>query len=188
MNDFLQSEACAFVSGAMTQEEREQFELILEFNRDLRTWTGEIADAGAALVMASQPVTGGPSAGLKSRIAALIADHPQQTTPEGLVVTGADGFVQWVNSAFTDMCGHALDELKGKKLGPILQGKDTDFETAERMRRAVHEYRPCRETILNYHKNGTPYWVEIFITPILNEEGHPHFLIAREREIKDRVA
>ena len=56
------------------------------------------------------------------------------------------------------------------------------------MRRAVHEYRPCRETILNYHKNGTPYWVEIFITPILNEEGHPHFLIAREREIKDRVA
>jgi PAS domain S-box-containing protein len=188
MNDFLQSEACAFVSGAMTREEREQFELILEFNPELRAWTGEVVDLGAALVLASQPAACGPSAGLKSRIAGLIANRPQQTVPEGLVVSGADGLVQWVNTAFSDMCGHKLDELKGKKLGPILQGKDTDPDTAERMRRAVHEYRPCREIILNYHKNGTPYWVEVSITPILNEEGNTQWLVAREREIRDRAA
>ena len=80
------------------------------------------------------------------------------------------------------------EELKGKNLGPILQGAGTDRETAERMRRAVHEYRPCQETILNYHKNGMPYWVEVAITPILDDAGELLWLVARERELTDRIA
>jgi methyl-accepting chemotaxis protein len=86
------------------------------------------------------------------------------------------------------MCGYTLDELRGKKLGPILQGLKTDRETADRMRRAVHEHRPCRETILNYHKNGEPYWVDVAITPIFDDAAQPLWLIARERELTDRVA
>jgi methyl-accepting chemotaxis protein len=86
------------------------------------------------------------------------------------------------------MCGYSMEELRGKKLGPILQGEKTDLATAERMRRAVHEHRPCSETILNYHKNGTPYWVEIAITPILGDAGQPLWIVARERELQDPVA
>ena len=56
------------------------------------------------------------------------------------------------------------------------------------MQRAVHEYRPCCETMVNYHKNGTPYWVEIAITPIFDDAGQPLWLVAREREVTDRVA
>ena len=44
------------------------------------------------------------------------------------------------------------------------------------------------ETIVNYHKNGTPYWVEIAITPIFDDAGQPLWLVAREREVTDRVA
>jgi PAS domain S-box-containing protein len=105
-----------------------------------------------------------------------------------MVMCGPDRLVQWVNPAFSEMCGYSLEELRGKNLGPILQGDKTDRESAARMRRAVHEYRPCRETILNYHKNGTPYWVEVAITPIFDEAGEPLWLVARERELKDRVA
>jgi PAS domain S-box-containing protein len=188
MNNFQQSQACAYISGAMPREEREQFELLLEFDPELRVWTGQMADAGAALVMASQPAASGPATALKARIAGLISGRPQQTVAEGLVISGLDGLVQWVNPAFTGMCGHTLDELKGKKLGPILQGADTDRATADRMRVAVHERRPCRETILNYHKNGTPSLVEIAITPIVDAEGRPMLLAAREREIKEQAA
>jgi PAS domain S-box-containing protein len=188
MNDFLENQACAFVSGAMTQEEREQFELILEFNPELRAITWELADMGAALVMATQPGGAAPCPTLKGRVTGLIANRAQQRVAEGLVMSNLDGLVQWVNPAFTEMCGYSLEELRGKKLGPILQGKDTDQATAERMRRAVHEYRPCREAILNYHKNGKPYWVEVAITPIVDAEGQPIWLVAREREIADRAA
>ena len=107
---------------------------------------------------------------------------------EGFVLTGADALVQWVNPAFTAMCGYTLEELRGRKLGPLLQGPETDAATVERMRRAVHEYRPCRETILNYEKNGRPYWVEIAITPICDDAGQPLWLAARgEREGRGSV-
>ncbi len=189
INETLQEQAAIYVSGAMTAPEREQFELVLEFHEELRSFAGQLSEVGAA-VSASRTRAGaaGPSAALKTRVLAAIADRPQQTTPEGMVMTGPDGLVQWVNSAFSKMCGYSLEELRGKKPGSILQGEKTDLGTADRMRSAVHECRPCHETILNYHKNGTPYWVEIAITPIFDDAGQPLWIVAREREIKDRIA
>ena len=169
--------------------EREQFELVLEFHQELREFVAGLAEVGVALTLAMQSPTGVAfSPALKTRIVHGIASRPQHSTSEGLVMSGPDGLVQWINPAFSAMCGYTLEDLRGKKLGPILQGAKTDRETAERMRRAVHACRPCRETILNYHKNGTPYWVDVAITPILDDTGQPLWLVARERELTDRVA
>ena len=120
----------------------------------------------------------------------MLHEREQQSPAahEGFVITGLDGLVQWVNPAFTEMCGYILDELRGRKLGPILQGEKTDNVVAERMRQAVHEHRPCLERILNYHKDGSPYWVEIAITPIVDDAGQPRWLVARERELTDLAA
>ncbi|MEQ1852891.1 MAG: PAS domain-containing protein [Chthoniobacteraceae bacterium] len=178
-----------YVSGDMTAKEREPFELVLEFHDELRTFVTGLVEVGSALTVASLPAhAAAVPPGLKARIARLLPNHPQHSTPEGMVMSGPDGFVQWVNPAFSAMCGYSLDELRGKNLGPILQGAKTDRETAERMRQAVHQYQPCRETILNYHKNGTPYWVEVAITPILDDAGQPLWMVARERELIDHVA
>jgi len=189
LNEFLQSQGTLYTSGVMTQAEREQFELVLEFHQELRGFVAGLSEVSAAVTLAITPRGGVmPSPGLKPRFAGLIANRPQWTTPEGLVVSGPDRLVQWVNPSFSAMCGYSLEELSGKNLGPILQGEKTDRGTAERMRRAVHEYLPCRETILNYHKNGTPYWVDVSITPIRDDAGDLLWLIAREHELKDRVA
>lgn len=189
LDELLQDRASIYVSGAMTAPEREQFELILEFHDELRTFTAGLADVAAAVVVSSlkQGVMR-PTAGLKARILAKLDTVTRQTAAEGFVMSGPDGLVQWVNPAFTEMCGYTLDELRGKSLGPILQGAETDRETSERMRRAVKEHRPCRERILNYHKNGEPYWVDIAITPILDDAGRPLWMVARERELAEPLA
>lgn len=189
LTDFLQDQAASYASGGMNAQEREPFELVLEFHGELRALVAGLMEIGASLTTAGLPAQAvAVPATLKARIARLIPEHPQHSTPEGMVMSGPDGLVQWVNPAFSDMCGYSLDELRGKNLGPILQGAKTDRETAERMRRAVHDYRPCRETILNYHKNGTPYWVEVAITPILDDAGELLWMVARERELIDHVA
>jgi len=189
LSDFLQDQAALYVSGSMTAPERGQFELILEFHHEVRALVAELAEVGAAVMLAGPAHAWAlPSPEIKARVLGLIAGRSQRVTPEGMVASGPDGLVQWINPAFSAMCGYTLDELRGKKLGPILQGEATDRETAARMRSAVHAHRPCRETILNYHKNGTPYWVEVAITPILNDKGEPLFLVARERELADHVA
>jgi len=189
LNEFLQSQGTLYTAGVMTQAEREQFELLLEFHQELREFVARLSEVSAAVTLAMAPRGGVvPPPGLKARLAGLIANRPQQTTPEGLVVSGPDRLVQWVNPSFSAMCGYSLEELLGKNLGPILQGEKTDRATAARMRSAVHDYRPCRETILNYHKNGTPYWVEVAISPVVDDAGELLWLVARERELTDRVA
>ena len=189
IDELLQDRSALYVSGAMNAREREDFELILEFHHELREYVAGLQAVGAALTLASLRGNGrSPSPGLKSRVLGAIADRRQETTADGCVMTTPEGLVQWVNSEFSEMCGYSLDELRGKKLGPILQGKKTDRETAARMRRAVHERRPCLETILNYHRDGTPYWVEIAITPIFDDAGQPLWFVAREHEVPEPIA
>ncbi len=186
--EFLQERAALYVSGAMSPQEREQFELVLEFHDELREFAVGLAEIGVAVTLAAlRPAKFGPSSGLKARVLGTLCDRPQQGSTESLVVSGPEGLVQWINPAFSAMCGYTLEELRGKTLGPILQGEKTDRETAERMRRAVHECRPCHEAILNYRKNGEPYWVDIAITPILDGVGQPLWLVAREREFAKRI-
>jgi PAS domain S-box-containing protein len=188
INEFLQERAALYASGTMSPEEREQFQIVLEFNDDLRALTVELAEVGAAIAIAALPRGGpGPSAALKTRVLRMVRERPAQLISEGLVACGPNGLVHWVNSAFITMCGYTLEELRGKRLGPILQGEKTDRKTAERMRHAVHERRVCREVILNYRKNGEPYWVEIAIAPILDDAGQPLWLVARENELAEPI-
>ena len=189
LSEFLQDQAALYASGAMTAEERGQFELVLEFHDELRELVAGLTEVGAAIALTAQVAPEvAPLLALKARLSGLIASRPQQTTSEGMVMAGPDGRVQWINPAFSAMCGYTLDELRGKKLGPILQGEKTDREAAARMRLAVHAYRPCSEKILNYHKNGTPYWVEVAITPILDDADQLLWLVAREHELADPTA
>jgi PAS domain S-box-containing protein len=188
IDEFLQERAALYVSGALSPREREHFELLLEFHDELRHFSKGLAEAGVAVLLAGlRPADFGPSPGLKGRVLEMIQDRSQQVTSAGLVVCNLDGLVQWINPAFIEMCGYSLQELQGKRLGPILQGEKTDRATAARMRRAVHEHRPCHETILNYSKNGEPYWVQIAMTPILDGVGRPHWLVAREHKLAEPI-
>ena len=189
LSELLQEQAALYVSGVMTAQQREHFELVIESHEELRAFASEMAEVGTAVTLATlRPDEVRPSPGTKNRILDAIANVPQEVASEAFVMSGPDGLVQWINPAFSRMCGYTLEEVRGKKLGPILQGEKTDREAANRMREAVHKYRPCHETIVNYHKNGIPYWVEIAITPIFDEEGQPLWLVAREREITDHAA
>lgn len=187
LDDFLQEQAALYAAGHMPAEAREQFEVLLEFHEELRALVTSLSEVSAAVSLAPHPTTERPSAGLKGRISAAVAGRRQQRA-DAMVVSSADGLVQWVSPAFSEMCGYSLDELKGQRLGPILQGAETDPETAARMRDAVKEARPCRETLLNYHKNGTPYWVEVAISPVKDDQGKLRWLLARERELAELPA
>ncbi len=188
LTDFLQAQAALYASGAMTAEEREPFELVLEVHDELRGCVRGMAEVVAAIVLSTRAPIRAPTGELKARISTTISARLRNSTVDGMVRSGPDGRVEWINPSFSTMCGYTIDELRGKKLGPILQGEKTDRMAAARMQSAVHAYRPCRETILNYHKNGTPYLVDVAITPIFDDAGQPLWLIARERELPHGAA
>ena len=181
---FLQDRAALYASGALSAGEREEFELVLAFHPELRELTQELTEASLAVARAIS-VPSEPSESVRSRVLDAIPLTAQTLHCEGLVMSGPDGLVQWINPEFSAMCGYTLDEVQGRKLGPLLQGPETDPAAVGRMREALRNRIPARETIRNYHKNGTPYWVDIAITPIFNDSQELCWFVARERELPD---
>ncbi len=115
----------------------------------------------------------------QTKLLSIIAEK----TDNAVIITDSNGYVLWVNQGFTKISGYILDEVKGKKPGHILQGKDTNPDTVARIRKKLLEKVSFREEILNYHKNGTPYWIQLNITPVFNEKQELTYFIAFELDI-----
>jgi PAS domain S-box-containing protein len=115
---------------------------------------------------------------------ALVAHH----TTNGVVITGADGRVEWVNAAFQAMSGYALDEIKGRKPGHVLVGPNTDPATVARLREAERTGSPCKAEILNYTKQGRPYWQVIDIQPVRDASGRVINFISVQTDVTENRA
>ena len=184
--ELLQDRAERYVSGGMSEAERGSFEVILGFHPALRAQVGELQEVVSAVVMTAVPAVV-PPPDLKARLLGALDNLPP-VEPEGWVATDPTGLVEWVNPAFTAMCGFTLAELKGRKPGHLLQGPATDHTTVERIRCALRARTACQETLVNYQKDGSPYRVEVRIDPILDDEGQPLWYVARERKLTALVA
>lgn len=183
--EHLQDQAVRYVSGAMTAADRASFEVILEWRADLRALVAGMEDSVAGLVMAAAPSLERPPKELKARLLGAVDHLPARPDPICLVVTDVAGCIEWVNPAFTTMCGFTLAELKGRKPGHLLQGQETDPAAVARIRESVRARRACRETLVNYHKDGSSYRVDVSIAPMPDEDGQPLWFVARERKLPD---
>ena len=93
-------------------------------------------------------------------------------TSSMVIVTNPDGKITWVNEAFSGVTGYSLQEIKGKKPGDFLQGKDTDPETVALFSAKLVERETFECEILNYTKTGQPYWAKIKCQPLFDKEGN----------------
>jgi response regulator RpfG family c-di-GMP phosphodiesterase len=78
----------------------------------------------------------------------MVASH----THNGVMITNAEGEVEWVNKAFTEITGYSLAETKGIKPGDLLQGKDTDQRTVQRISKKLKkalQFLMTRERLKN---------------------------------------
>ncbi|MDI1313276.1 PAS domain-containing protein [Prosthecobacter sp.] len=100
-----------------------------------------------------------------------------QRTDNAVILADKDGLIEWVNDAFERMTGWTLNEVRGLKPGSFLQGQRTDPHVASDMGRKVRAGEGFRTVILNYHKDGAPYWVDIEVQPIHDTQGSlTHFM------------
>ncbi|MDY0040526.1 MAG: PAS domain S-box protein [Desulforhabdus sp.] len=107
-------------------------------------------------------------------------------TDNAVIITDRVGYIEWVNEGFTRISGYSLEEAIGKKPGEILQGPETDSATVSRMSRAIRQGQSFSEEVLNYHKDGSTYWLSIAVTPINDENGELVRFIAIESDITRR--
>lgn len=92
-------------------------------------------------------------------------------TDNSVVITDANGHIEYVNPGFERMTGFSRAEVLGKKPGDMLQGADTDPATVATISSKLKQGQPFYDEILNYTKDGEPYWISLSINPIFDDNG-----------------
>jgi two-component system, cell cycle sensor histidine kinase and response regulator CckA len=89
-----------------------------------------------------------------------------------VVISDAEGRVEWVNSGFVELTGYKLEEVRGRVPGSFLQGPRTDPEVVAQMRESMAKHEVVKTELLNYHKSGRPFWTYVSIQPMLDHRGN----------------
>lgn len=106
-------------------------------------------------------------------------------TDNSVVITDAEGKIEYVNPGFTKLTGFTLSQCRGKKPGSLLQGPDTSELTKQKIRDRLNACEPFYDEILNYDHNGTPYWISLAINPVLDNSGKLEKFISIQANITD---
>jgi two-component system, sensor histidine kinase len=93
--------------------------------------------------------------------------------PVAVVLTDAqqpDSPAVYVNREFLRITGYTAEEVLGHNLR-MLQGPATDPEVKAALRQALQANRPVHAELLNYRKDGRPFWMRVEITPVFDANG-----------------
>lgn len=101
------------------------------------------------------------------KVLSLVANE----TDNSVIITDADGKIEYINPGFTKLTGYGFEEVKGRKPGEMLQGPGTDPATVRRISECLARGEPFYEEILNYTKSGEPYWISLAVNPVRNNAG-----------------
>ena len=106
------------------------------------------------------------------RMLSLVANE----TDNAVIISDANGLIEYVNNGFYRLTGWQLEEVKGKKPGSFLQGEETDQRTVGVIRQKLKNREAFYDEILNYKKSGTPYWTSLSINPVFKEGNLVNFI------------
>lgn len=117
----------------------------------------------------------------------LIQKSAIEAVGVGVVITGPhenDYPIIMVNPKFESITGYSENEILGKNLR-FLQGEATNIDTIREMQNALREQRMFDGEILNYRKNGEPFWNKVMINPIFDEQGKLINFVGFQQDITD---
>ena len=100
-------------------------------------------------------------------------DRAMASTSEGITISDArqpDYPIIYVNHGFERLTGYTAAEAMGRNCR-FLQGPDTDPAVVEQLREGLAHGRSVTVELLNYRKDGTPFWNRLSITPIVDNDG-----------------
>jgi len=99
----------------------------------------------------------------------------------GLIITGLDGRISFVNAALTKMLGYEFDEVAGQRLFDPFVGMHTDGDAVEQLQALAERQPPVdglRQDVLLYTKSGRPIWVCVGMTIIRDDANQPVDVLA----------
>ncbi len=108
-------------------------------------------------------------------------------TSEISLITDAEQKILHASRSFATITGYAEAEVLGSNCR-MLQGPGTAPEAVQAIRSALSRGEVFYGDILNYRKDGSPFWNALKITPLLNDAGQVTHFVSVQRDISTRMA
>jgi len=107
----------------------------------------------------------------------LITESEPQVEPGPRII--------YANAAFEKMTGYRRSDIIGRS-PRLLHGNSTSLDERRRIREAMKRWEPVRARLVNYRRDGTPFELELEISPVCDETGWYVFWVAIQRDITER--
>ncbi|MBY6221892.1 EAL domain-containing protein [Marinobacter nauticus] len=114
-----------------------------------------------------------------------------ESSSNGIVVADyeADDLpLVYVNPTFERITGYSSEEALGKNCR-FLQGDDFDLsneQSLEQIRKGVKNGRDVSVVLRNYRKDGTPFWNDLYLSPIRNDQNEITHYVGILNDISER--
>jgi phosphoserine phosphatase RsbU/P len=124
-----------------------------------------------------------------------LKDRALAATSEGITIADArlpDQPIIYANEGFERLTGYGVRDVLGRNCR-FLQGARTDPDAVSVLRNALREQRAVTVQLLNYRKDGTPFWNRLSITPVRDETGEvTHYIgvqsdVTAEKKARDEL-
>jgi PAS domain S-box-containing protein len=93
--------------------------------------------------------------------------------------------ITYANPGFSAITGYPVEECVGMNCR-FLQGRGTDPEMLKEIHDCLVHGRHFTGTILNYRKDGSPFWNELTITPVLDKDGKLINFVGLQTDVTER--
>ena len=90
--------------------------------------------------------------------------------------------IVFVNDAFCLLTGFGRGDILGRNCR-FLQGPDTDPATVREIGDAIRTELPVKVDILNYRKDGEPFWNRLLMAPVRDAEGEVTYFFASQVDV-----
>ncbi|WP_276314819.1 PAS domain-containing protein [Rhizobium changzhiense] len=116
-----------------------------------------------------------------------LASFAFERTRMPIVVTDArqpDLPIVLANESFLNLTGYSADEVVGRNCR-FLQGEATSRTTVTEIRAAIAQHRDATIEILNYKKDGTPFWNQLHMSALRDDDGMVAYYFASQIDVTE---
>lgn len=109
-----------------------------------------------------------------------------QQTDRAVIIADPHDRIEWVNQAFTTLTGYSAQDALGRSAGELLAGPETDSATLQLVAESLAARRPFSFQLINYRKDGSPYWTDIEVYPLFTESGQHDGFLSIQQDVSKR--
>jgi PAS domain S-box-containing protein len=100
-------------------------------------------------------------------------------------VDGRGRRIVFINPAFTALTGFSQEDALGRT-PDLTIGPDSDRQAIRNIQHGIEGKTPVRQEILKYRKDGSTFWAELDISPVIEPGGRCRYFVCVMRDISEK--